>query len=112
MKAFCDGWLVGKRTSKVTSKSSNRAAGQQKQQGKSSTPQSRGSTGKERGLTRTPADWTVRGKRSGQASPLCFSNSARTGEDLPIAFLRPSNLPIPPQRRLGRFKVEIAARVY
>ena len=36
MKAFCDGWLVGKRTSKVTSKSSNRAAGQQKQQGKSS----------------------------------------------------------------------------
>lgn len=32
------GWLVGKRTSKVTrtSKSSSRAAGQQKQQGKSS----------------------------------------------------------------------------
>jgi len=66
VKAFCDGWLVGKRTSKVTSKSSNRAAGQQKQQGKSSTPQSRGSTGKERGLTRTPADWTVRGKGWGR----------------------------------------------
>ncbi len=151
--------MVGKRTGKVeqvTSKSSNRAAGQQKQQGKSSSGSrvrvavavavavavsgtvlysqsssqpveqpSRGRRGSSAGLSKArspgqPADWTVRGKRPGQALPLCASSASRTALEgvrilsttfqtsnrLPFAFPATTyghGPPIAPRRRLGRF---------